>query len=234
MLRRTPLRSSSLLLPLLSLLLLGIVAPQTAAAQAPLPPAAMEPGPPGAFAGYALVEASYLLRAPDGTLLRVTRYPAPSARWDASPAWPAPGPFPAAGARVLPAFAGEGWLPGWLLRAPRFFGEVSDYLRESWAMILRLLDYLGVLVLLTASWAIAFLARPMLPGVPDRAAFLLAFALVAGLWLYTTGLVMSVAYALGLMLLPAAVLGAAAWLLRRGWAALRGPADGPANGAAQP
>jgi hypothetical protein len=171
---------------------------------------------PGPFAGYRLVEVSYLLQAPDGSLLRVTRTPV-----DAATALPGPR---GGSLRAQPVFGLQGWVSGLLFRSPRIYRELSDYVKESWETLLRLLDYLGVVVLLAGTWAIWFLVRPALPGVPERAAFLLIFALVAALWSYVTGLYLSVAYALGLMLLPAACLLLAGWLLRRLWRALRGAA----------
>jgi hypothetical protein len=190
-----------------------------------LAPAAPGPALSGAgpFAGYELVEVSYLLRAPDGALVRVTRTPAGPAAWDA-----APGAETAPGAPGAPRAERAQWLSGWLsallFRSPHLYAQVSDYVRESWATLLRLLDYLGVIVLFAGAYVIWFLVRPALLGVSDRIAFLLAFVLAGGLWLYVTGLYLSVVYALGLMLLPAAVLGLGSWLLRRLWRAWRGPA----------
>lgn len=209
-------------LPALLLLLALPLAPGPAPAAPPAAP------PAGAWAGYELLEVTYVLRAPDGSLVRVTRHPpgAASARYPGPARGMAPsgaasaGPAPA----VQPVLGLQGWLSGWLFRTPRLYEELSDYVRESWAVILRLLDYLGVVVLVAGSWVIWFLVRPVLLGLSDRTVFLLVFALVSALWAYTTQLYTSVAYALGLMLLPALVLGVLAWLARRAWAALRGTA----------
>lgn len=217
---RRPYRTPAALLFALLLVLLLPFPPHTQAA----PPAAGTPldaaprSAPGAWSGYRLLEVTYLLRAPDGSLVRVTRQPPGSASaW--SPAAPLPG---ADAAAVEPVLGLQGWLGGWLFRSPRIYSELSDYVRESWAVILRLLDYLGVVVLIAGSWVVWFLVRPALLGVPDRTAFLLVFAVASGLWLYVTQLYASVVYALGLMLLPALVLALAGWLVRRLWGALGG------------
>lgn len=207
---RTPMRPRLigcpwLLLCLLLALPLSALA-QGAAARAPV------------TSGYQVVAASYLLRAPDGTLLRVTRYPGERGAlgtWDGVAVAPAPRE-----ALWLPGGVGR-WLGAWLADGSHLGFGLIDYVRESWARIQRLLDYLGVLVLLLATWVTWFLVRPMLIGVPEQGGFALVFLLVGGLWVYVTGLYLSVVYALGLMLLPALVLTLLGWGLRRGWRACR-------------
>lgn len=174
----------------------------------PVPHARAAPPPGGVPAGYTVVEVSYLLRGPGGELVRVTRRP---------PAAPGAWALPGAPDAVQPVL---GW-PDWLFGAPRLFDQVSDYLRESWAALVRMRDLLGMVVLIAGSWVMWFLARPLLLGLTERGAFLLVFAVASALWVYVTQLYASVAYALGLMLLPAAVLSALAWGLRRLWRALR-------------
>ncbi|HKJ00328.1 MAG TPA: hypothetical protein VKB51_17780 [bacterium] len=222
-------RSLSLTLCLLLGLVAGLALPAAAAQPAP-PAAAAGTGaatrdtvvPPAPYAGYRVVEVSYLLRAPNGALVRVTRYGAPGADtgWDGHTA--------TSGVYARRVFGLTGWISGWLFHAPQFYGELGDYVRESWATILRILDYLGVIVLFAGTWVIWFLVRPALIGLTDRQAFLLVFVAVGGLWLYVTQLYLSVVYALGLMLLPALVLGIASWGVRRIWRAVRG---GPAGAA---
>lgn len=200
---------------LLALLLGGPALP--ARAQSATPPGPSLTGP---FAGYELVEASYLLRAPDGSLLRVTR-PGPGGTLRATPSHRTP----AAGAPALrPVIGLQGWLGSLLLHTPEMVEQVSDAVHQMWALILRLLDYLGVVVLLVGSWGVWFLARPALIGVSDRMAFLFVFVLASGLWAYVTGLYLSIAYALGLILLPAAVAAVLAFLGRRLLALFRRPA----------
>jgi len=177
------------------------------------------------FAGYELVEASYLLRAPDGSLVRVTRLPAGAAVGPGE--WRGEGRLTAE-PLVTPVFGLQGWLNRFLYRSPRAVSELGEYVRASWTVIQRLLDYLGVVVLFAGTWVIYYLVRPALLGVPDRVAFLLIFAAVAGLWYYATHLYLSVLYALGLMLLPALCIGVAAWVLRRLWAAIVGRRAQPA------
>ncbi len=99
-------------------------------------------------------------------------------------------------------------------------------MQASWAVIVRLLDYLGVAVLLSGAWVLWFLVRPALIGLSDRQAFLLVFAVLCALWAYATELYASVVYALGLLLLPALVLGLAGLLVRRLWAHFTVPPAG--------
>jgi len=202
---------------LLMLAVLPILAPPAAAQDVSSAPA----GSP--FAGYELVEVSYLLRAPDGSLVRLTRHaPDAPATDSAQLGGGAASPWRAE-PRVQPVLGSAGWSGGWLFRAPRAFAELNEYVRESWAVILRLLDYVGVVVLFAGSYALWILVRPALLGLSDRFAFALVFAAVAGLWMYATHLYMSVLYALGLMVLPAVVLGALGWAVRRLWARWVGP-----------
>lgn len=173
--------------------------------------------PAPSLAGYRVLAVSYLLRGPDGALLRVTRYPAgaePGA-WSDGALVPPGGVQPA---QWLSGWTG-GWLWEWLFQRPHFYSGIGETIRDTWAMLLRVLDYLGVLVLLAGTWVIWFLVRPGLIGLSDRQAFALVFVLVGGLWLYATGLTMSVVYALGLMVLPALVLGLLSWGLRHAWRA---------------
>ena len=165
----------------------------------------------GSLAHYEMVEVSYLLRSPQGDLVRISR------------AWPSSRRTPwsvgydttVRGPRTLQVFWGAQWFDRWLSQGQHYYTQVIDYARETWTLIARVLSFLGVVVLFVSTWVIWFLLRPAMLGLSDRQAFLLAFAFLSMIWLYLTGIYSSVVYAVGLMLVPALLVTLLSLLVRR-------------------
>lgn len=165
----------------------------------------------GSLARYEMVEVSYLLRSPQGDLVRISRAWPPSHRTS----WSVGYDTTVRGPRTWPVFWGAQWLDRWLSRGQQYYTQVIDYARETWTLIARVLSFLGVVVLFVSTWVIWFLLRPAMLGLSDRQAFLLAFAFLSMIWLYLTGIYSSVVYAVGLMLVPALLVTLLSFLLRR-------------------
>lgn len=165
----------------------------------------------GSLARYEMVEVSYLLRSPQGDLVRISR------AWPSSHRtfWSVGYDTTVRGPRARPVFWGAQWLDRWLSRGQQYYTQVIDYARETWTLIARVLSFLGVVVLFVSTWVIWFLLRPAMLGLSDRQAFLLAFAFLSMIWLYLTGIYSSVVYAVGLMLVPALLVTLLSFLLRR-------------------
>ena len=165
----------------------------------------------GSLARYEMVEVSYLLRSPQGDLVRISRAWPSSHRISSSVGYDTT----VRGPRTRQVFWGAQWLDRWLSRGQQYYTQVIDYARETWTLIARVLSFLGVVVLFVSTWVIWFLLRPAMLGLSDRQAFLLAFAFLSMIWLYLTGIYSSVVYAVGLMLVPALLVTLLSLLLRR-------------------
>lgn len=165
----------------------------------------------GSLARYEMVEVSYLLRSPQGDLVRISR------AWPSShrTSWSVGYDTTVRGPRTQQVFWGAQRLDRWLSRGQQYYTQVIDYARETWTLIARVLSFLGVVVLFVSTWVIWFLLRPAMLGLSDRQVFLLAFAFLSMIWLYLTGIYSSVVYAVGLMLVPALLVTLLSLLLRR-------------------
>ncbi len=153
---------------------------------------------------YKVIEASLLIQTPDGLMYRISRL-----NNDEEGPW-VMGMFDLLGPEQygmpFQVYWGQSYVEGAMSRIRGMWEEVKAFLIEILDVLKGMFDLFGVLVLLVCSAFLNYFLSTGFPTFPPRVLFYLVFVLCSTVWIYMTGVWMSVFYASGILLLPHLVL----------------------------
>jgi len=161
---------------------------------------------------YEVVEMSLLIQTPDGLMYRISRL-----NTDEEGPW-VMGMFDPLGPEQygmpFQVYWGQIYVEGAMTMIRGMWEEVKAFLIEILDVLKGMFDLFGVLVLLVCSAFLNYFLSTGFPTFPPRVLFYLVFVLCSTVWIYLTGVWMSVFYASGILLLPHLVLALVGFLYR--------------------
>lgn len=165
---------------------------------------------PNEYINYEIVEASLIVRSPDGNTYRISRlYSANNLPAYNNQSWPETNP------NIVPVYWGEEKLTVIFEKINTGWMEIKNIVKKCLKLVEDSISYVGVVILLVGTGVLTFLLNSSFPLLPKHIFFYSIFILLSFLWVYITSIYKSVIYTAIILIMPHLILLTIAFVLEK-------------------